>query len=50
MPERWTPEELNKYKEVVKAAPKSRAKAEAKKKRKLDKLFNKLHGGTDTRS
>ncbi|KKM82792.1 hypothetical protein LCGC14_1315900 [marine sediment metagenome] len=43
MPERWSPEELNKYKEVIKAAPKSRARAETKRKRKLNKLFNKLH-------
>ncbi len=44
MSERWTPEELNKYKKVIKLAPKSRAREEARHKRKLNKLFNKLHG------
>lgn len=44
MPERWTPKELEKYKQVIKHAPESRKKAEAKRKCKLDKLFNKLHG------
>ena len=42
--ERWTPEELEKYRQIIKDAPKSRAREEAKRKRKLDKLFNKLHG------
>ncbi len=44
MTERWTPEELNKYKQVIKLAPKSRAREEVRRKHKLDKLFNKLHG------
>ncbi len=43
MPERWTPEELKKYKQAIKLAPKSRAREEAGRKRKLDNLFNKLH-------
>ncbi len=43
MPERWTPEELNKYKHVIKAASKSREAAKTKSNRELDKLFNKLH-------
>ncbi len=43
--ERWTPEELEKYKQVIKVATKSRAKEEIRRKYKLDKLFNKLHGG-----
>ena len=49
MTERWTPEELNKYKQVIKRAPKSRAREETRRKRKLGKLFNKLHpqGRTD---
>jgi len=42
MSEKWTPQELAKYKQVIKLAPKSRARAEAKRKRKLDKLFNQL--------
>ena len=44
MPEHWTPEELNKYKKVIKLAPKSRAREESRRNRKLNKLFNKLHG------
>ena len=44
MSERWTPEALKKYKKVIKLAPKSRAREETRRKRKLDKLFNKLHG------
>lgn len=42
--ERWTPEELNKYKKVIRLAPKSRSREEIKRKRKLNKLFKKLHG------
>jgi hypothetical protein len=44
MPERWTPEELSKYKQVIKRAPKSRAREDVGRKRKLDKMFKKLHG------
>ncbi len=44
MGERWAPEELRKYKEVIRLAPMSRAREVARNKRKLDKLFNKLHG------
>ena len=44
MPERWTPEELKKYRQVIKDAPKSRAREETRRKRELDKLFDKLHG------
>ena len=44
MPERWTPKELEKFKQVIKLAPKSRAMEKAGCKRKLDKLMNKLHG------
>ncbi len=44
MSERWTPEELNKYEKVIKLAPKSRAREETRRKCKLNKLFNKLHG------
>ncbi len=42
--ERWTPGELSKYKQVIKLAPKSQAREETRHKRKLEKLFDKLHG------
>ena len=42
--EKWTLQEIEKYKQVIKLAPKSRARAEVRRERKLDKLFNRLHG------
>jgi hypothetical protein len=43
--EHWTPEEIKAYARAIKLAPKQKAAIEAKRRRKLDRLFNKLHGG-----
>jgi hypothetical protein len=46
MPEHWTPEEIKDYERAIRLAPKQRARAEAKRRRKLDELFDRLHGST----
>ena len=50
MPERYTPEELSKYRQMIKREPVSRARAEAKRKRKLDQLFDRLFKKTTNHS
>jgi hypothetical protein len=40
--EKWTQAELSKYKETIRNAPKSRAKAKERKKKMLNNLFNRL--------
>lgn len=49
MPEHWTPEEIHAYERAIKRAPKTRAAQEAKRQRKLNNLFNRLHGRTVTK-
>ena len=44
MTEHWTPEEIQAYERVIKRAPESRIREEVKRRRDLDKLFNRLHG------
>jgi hypothetical protein len=44
MPEHWTPEDIRNYERAIKLAPKQRAQIAANKKRKLDRLFDRLHG------
>ena len=45
----WTPDAIRAYKQVIHRAPKSRAKAEAQRRGKLDRMFTRLHGKTVSR-
>ena len=49
MPEHWTPEELRAYERAIKRAPKSQMLSEKKRQRKIDKLFDRLHGDQSIR-
>jgi len=42
--EHWTPEELTAYKRAIRLAPKQKEVIEAKRKRKLNTLFNRIIG------
>ena len=44
MPERWTPEEIRAYERAINLAPKQESRKAANKKRKLDRIFERLHG------
>ena len=40
----WTPEAIRAYERAIRRAPIARRKAEVSRQRKLDRLFNRLHG------
>jgi len=41
---KWTIDEIHAYEKAIKVAPAQRRRAERKRQRELDKLFEKLHG------
>ena len=44
MHEKWTSEELRAYEQAIEKAPKMREREEAERRKKLDDLFERLHG------